>query len=94
MIEIPQSGWKFTCFGLGFVWLMYTFGTIAYYAGRASYQEQWDFPDWIFGLSLLVMGLWLGSFILALRGWPKLAVISWLAIILAWGLFWIATIAG
>jgi len=40
------------------------------------------------------MGLWFGSFLLALHGWVKVAVALWVGTAAFWCIIWIGTIAG
>ena len=92
--EFRKATWKFTILLVGWVWLAYALATEAYFAGRSDCREWWNFPHELFGFYLLGMGLWFGSFLLALHGWVKVAVALWVGTAAFWCIIWIGTIAG
>ena len=91
-IELPKDIWKVAVFGAGLLWLIHTIATMSYVAGRSDCQEPWDFPASLCWMPWAITCLWIGIFLISLRGWVKLAIALWLATVSLWGFLWLGTI--
>jgi hypothetical protein len=88
----PDDIWKAVVFGVFLLWLIYSIATTSYTIGRVDAGEEWNFPIWACWLELSVVALWVGIFVLSLRGWTRLAIALWIIVASLWGIMWLGTI--